>query len=90
MREKKDKNIIKEKSSQNGFFLLFLLTNCFIRFIIINVLCKNAQINGEIAQLARATGSYPVGREFESHPRYQVTASLLRLVFFLRQGGHLC
>lgn len=74
--------MIKEKSSQNGFFLLFLLTNCFIRFIIINVLCKNAQINGEIAQLARATGSYPVGREFESHPRYHVAASLLKLAFF--------
>ena len=27
--------------------------------------------NGEIAQLARATGSYPVGREFESPSRYQ-------------------
>ncbi len=26
---------------------------------------------GEVAQLARATGSYPVGREFESPPRYQ-------------------
>ena len=28
-------------------------------------------IYGEIAQLARATGSYPVGREFESLSRYQ-------------------
>ena len=28
-------------------------------------------IYGEIAQLARAIGSYPIGREFESHPRYQ-------------------
>ena len=27
--------------------------------------------NGGIAQLARAIGSYPVGREFESHSRYQ-------------------
>ena len=26
--------------------------------------------DGEVAQLARAIGSYPVGREFESHPRY--------------------
>ena len=25
---------------------------------------------GEVAQLARAIGSYPVGRGFESHPRY--------------------
>lgn len=27
---------------------------------------------GAVAQLARATGSYPVGREFESPRRYQV------------------
>ena len=27
--------------------------------------------HGEVAQLARATGSYPVGREFESPSRYQ-------------------
>ena len=26
--------------------------------------------NGAVAQLARAIGSYPIGREFESHPRY--------------------
>ena len=26
---------------------------------------------GEVAQLARATGSYPVGHVFESHLRYQ-------------------
>ena len=28
-------------------------------------------LHGEIAQLARATGSYPVGRWFESISRYQ-------------------
>ena len=28
-------------------------------------------IYGEVAQLARASGSYPAGREFESPPRYQ-------------------
>ena len=26
---------------------------------------------GEVAQLARASGSYPAGRRFESHLRYQ-------------------
>lgn len=26
---------------------------------------------GEVAQLARASGSYPAGREFESPSRYQ-------------------
>ena len=29
--------------------------------------------HGEIAQLARASGSYPAGREFESPSRYQMT-----------------
>lgn len=28
-------------------------------------------IYGDVAQLARATGSYPVGRRFEPHRRYQ-------------------
>ena len=28
------------------------------------------RLYGEMAQLARATGSYPVGREFKSHSRY--------------------
>lgn len=27
---------------------------------------------GDVAQLARAPGSYPVGREFESPRRYQI------------------
>ena len=30
-------------------------------------------INGEVAQLARAVGSYPEDRGFESHPRYHIT-----------------
>ena len=32
---------------------------------------NRVKIYGEIAQLARATGSYPVGRWFESISRYQ-------------------
>ena len=43
-------------------------------------------IHGEVAQLARATGSYPVGREFESPSRYQKTkkaySDLLEYAFF--------
>ena len=31
-----------------------------------------SSIHGGIAQLARAIGSYPVGRGFESLPRYQL------------------
>ena len=35
---------------------------------------------GDVAQLARATGSYPVGREFESLRRYQIESNLDYLV----------
>ena len=31
---------------------------------------KKGRINGGIAQLARATGSYPVGHGFKSNSRY--------------------
>lgn len=33
---------------------------------------KYRNANGEVAQLARASGSYPAGRRFESHLRYQI------------------
>ena len=33
-------------------------------------LCYNIQVRGGIAQLARATGSYPVGHGFKSNSRY--------------------
>ena len=32
---------------------------------------KYRNIYGDVAQLARASGSYPAGREFESPRRYQ-------------------
>ena len=38
--------------------------------------------NGEVAQLARAFGSYPKGHVFESHLRYQ-GKSVERLIFFV-------
>ena len=47
-------------------FLLFLLTKKGYAIIIISVTA-----NGEVAQLARAFGSYPKGHVFESHLRYQ-------------------
>ena len=34
------------------------------------ILYKNDSLHGGVAQLARAIGSYPVGRGFESLPRY--------------------
>ena len=33
-------------------------------------MCYNIQVRGGIAQLARATGSYPVGHGFKSNSRY--------------------
>ena len=48
---------------------------------------KNTNYNncyGEVAQLARATGSYPVGREFESPPRYQKTQNHKILSFLFK------
>ena len=39
--------------------------------------------NGGIAQLARATGSYPVGRKFKSHYRYQKELVLITSSFVL-------
>ena len=38
-------------------------------------------IYGGIAQLARVLGSYPIGRRFESHCRYQFQHTYLRRVF---------
>ena len=40
----------------------------YIFFAIIHIV---KQRNGDVAQLARASGSYPAGRVFESHRRYQ-------------------
>ena len=48
------------------FFSFFLLTNAKKETIIVSV-----STYGEIAQLARAFGSYPTGRWFESTSRYQ-------------------
>ena len=46
-------------------------------------------IFGEIAQLARASGSYPAGREFESPSRYQKMKSIacLWILFLLEKGS---
>ena len=38
--------------------------------------------NGAVAQLARAIGSYPIGREFESLRRYQICYRLKPLLEF--------
>ena len=41
-------------------------------------------IYGGIAQLARVLGSYPIGRRFESHCRYQFQHTYLHKVFHKR------
>ena len=43
---------------------------------------KYRNANGEVAQLARASGSYPAGRRFESHLRYQIKTVLQIVVQF--------
>ena len=63
-----------------------LLTKA-ISHIIINRLSEREQIAyvgmyvvhiyGGIAQLARVLGSYPIGRRFESHCRYQIQHTYL-------------
>ena len=58
-------------------FLLFLLTKKGYAIIIISVTA-----NGEVAQLARAFGSYPKGHVFESHLRYQDIAKWLKIRHF--------
>ena len=41
-------------------------------FLSIPIIISNVQIYGEVAQLARASGSYPAGQRFESTLRYQI------------------
>ena len=65
-------------SDINYLFLLFLLTKKGYAIIIISVTA-----NGEVAQLARAFGSYPKGHVFESHLRYQEKTVDIHLLFFV-------
>ena len=58
-------------------FLLFLLTKKGYAIIIISVTA-----NGEVAQLARAFGSYPKGHVFESHRRYQSLNKCTEIAYF--------
>ena len=70
-----------------------VLTNACSR-IIMNRLSEREQfayvgmdvvyIYGGIAQLARVLGSYPIGRRFESHCRYQINNPYLLRWFYKR------
>ena len=66
--EDKRKNVTVQtkKIQEIEISCIFILTNGKT-ISIINIVTKN----GEVAQLARAFGSYPKGRVFESHLRYQ-------------------
>ena len=48
------------------------------------------QLHGEVAQLARAIGSYPVGRGFDSHSRYHFPESYCAEVRTLSSVGQSC
>ena len=63
--------VVIEEDFKKIFF--FLLTNMYFPLIMNNVHRRgqNNFIDGEVAQLARAFGSYPTGRRFESTLRYQ-------------------
>ena len=60
--------MIDEEYKYEKFLIscIFILTKAQTKCII-NI----AIAQGEVAQLARASGSYPAGRRFESHLRYQ-------------------
>lgn len=48
------------------------------KFLTPNLSCDNIFIClGDVAQLARASGSYPAGRVFESHRRYHLKITSL-------------
>lgn len=58
--------------------LIFCLTNIYFTFIIVFVFPY-----GDVAQLARANGSYPLGQRFESTHRYQKNVAYNDATFFI-------
>ena len=54
-----------------------MLTRQYICDIIYERQREDAPINGGIAQLARASGSYPAGHRFKSYFRYQLIPTKL-------------
>ena len=51
--------------------------------------CHPDQSDGEVAQLARAVGSYPEDRGFESHPRYHLKCQRYRTLSSVGQSYRL-
>ena len=91
---KKHKKIERRKKSKKykKVFKKVLTNTCL--HIIMNRLSRREQfacvgmdvvhIYGGIAQLARVLGSYPIGRRFESHCRYQINKPYLPRWFYKR------
>ena len=71
---------IKSATTIKKFKIMLFNTNIF--YIIFNRLLSKHY--GWIAQLARAIGSYPVGRRFESASSYQtkITHQMMGFIFF--------
>ena len=59
-------------SNKKGIEILFLI--CYNHFV---------ARNGDVAQLARAPGSYPGGRGFDSLRRYHLYITQVNLSFFI-------
>lgn len=47
-------------------------------------------INGGVAQLAKAIGSYPIDRRFKSYRRYQLSASIINWLKYLVYSKPAC
>ena len=63
----------------------FIKINFFLDkylFYIYNNICH---LYGDVAQLARANGSYPLGQRFESTHRYHPKANHCGLLFFVQK-----
>ena len=56
--------------------LSFLLGKLIKMVVKSSFLCYDCTVLGEIAQLARASGSYPEGRGFDPLSRYQMKFNL--------------
>ena len=78
----------KTKRARTIKIFKILLWKLFIFYIILNRLLSRR--NGWIAQLARAIGSYPVGRRFESASSYQtnITHQLMGFYFIWQYIKH--
>ena len=74
---------IKKLNKKSRIYLLFLFffeksAKKYLQFKFIPDTIIMQFGNGAVAQLARAIGSYPIGREFESLRRYHLNLKLDR------------